>query len=253
MEYLPDEILLKIFSNLKLVDLVENARLTCMRFWSLTYDLSLWRDITFGTAESMSHPFQDTLRECSDGVVILTIDGEQSEGLKILLGEKINFTNLKRLYLRCPGLSADDFMTLVELYAPLETMTIQYYAEKDVLVLINIKQMYNLHYVIFKRVVLETYIYIAERRVMVEIRSGMVQPRSGVVQPRSGVVTSAGIRRSPYHCWSDCSLLSRIIARMNVFCVDKCGRYCSCEQIEFYLFVGGFIGFIIYIIYVFTQ
>lgn len=149
MENLSDEILLKVFSNLELVDIVEHVRFTCKRFWTLASDLSLWRDVTFGAAESLSRPFQDALRTCSKSVVKFTIDGRQSEGLKILLRENKYFPKLKRLHLMCTDVTVDDFKKLVSIYSSVEMIEMQYYFRTNIEELQKLKRLNDLHNVTF--------------------------------------------------------------------------------------------------------
>ena len=47
MESLPDEVLLHIFSELSLVDLICGARLVCWRWYNISKDAALWTDVDF--------------------------------------------------------------------------------------------------------------------------------------------------------------------------------------------------------------
>lgn len=156
MERLPDEILLRVFRNLKLVDLAENVGLTCKRFWTLAHDLSLWRDVTYGSAESVSLPFQVVLRACLEGVVNFTIDGRRSGGLTFLMEKMKGFTKLKRLCLRCTCVTLIDFTRLIFAYDSLEMIIIHdHFSSSDVhgmkQLMVQLRRIYNLPNVTFVR------------------------------------------------------------------------------------------------------
>ncbi|RUS83108.1 hypothetical protein EGW08_009140 [Elysia chlorotica] len=77
MDCLPDEVLLRIFSELTLVDLICGARQVCWRWFHISMDASLWKHVDFSEVPSYCETDRD-LKEIHQGMRSLLLSVQSS-------------------------------------------------------------------------------------------------------------------------------------------------------------------------------